>query len=203
MISNYILIVDDDPNIREGITREVEKEFENKAVVLNCKNGLVAADLLKCNTVDIVVTDIKMPYMNGIELLEFIRENNISCKSVVLSSYDDFNLVRDAMRAGASDYLLKPVDFPALYHILYKLLTEVIMERSNAFGSNAPVNMQKLLESYLKEHVVRDADLLAFEEKTCCGRIHPVFLAVSKWNILLLNDFSSCRNRFGKICIIV
>ena len=90
MISNYILIVDDDPNIREGITREVEKEFENKAVVLNCKNGLVAANLLKCNTVDIVVTDIKMPYMNGIELLEFIRENNISCKSVVLSSYDDY-----------------------------------------------------------------------------------------------------------------
>ena len=45
----------------------------------------------------------------------------------------------------------------AYHHILYKLLTEVIMERSNAFGSNAPVNMQKLLESYLKEHVVRDA----------------------------------------------
>lgn len=180
MISNYILIVDDDPNIREGITREVEKEFENKAVVLNCKNGLVAANLLKCNTVDIVVTDIKMPYMNGIELLEFIRENNISCKSVVLSSYDDFNLVRDAMRAGASDYLLKPVDFPALHHILYKLLTEVIMERSNAFGSNAPVNMQKLLESYLKEHVIRDADLLAFEEKNMLRQDSPCILGCVK-----------------------
>ena len=43
MISNYILIVDDDPNIREGITREVEKEFENKAVVLNCKSSHILA----------------------------------------------------------------------------------------------------------------------------------------------------------------
>lgn len=180
MISNYILIVDDDPNIREGITREVEKELKNRAVILNCKNGLVAANLLKCNTIDIVVTDIKMPFMNGIELLEFIRENNISCKSVVLSSYDDFNLVRDAMRAGASDYLLKPVDFQALYHILYKLLTEVIMERSSAFGSFAPVNMQKLLESYLKENVVRDTDLLAFEEKHMLKTDSPCILGCVK-----------------------
>lgn len=180
MISNYILIVDDDPNIREGITREVEKEFKNKAVVLSCKNGMVAANLLKCNTIDIVVTDIKMPFMNGIELLTFIRENHLSCKSVVLSSYDDFNLVRDAMRAGASDYLLKPVDFTALYHILYKMLTEVIMERNSAFGHFAPVNMQKLLESYLKENVIRDADLLAFEEKNALEPDAPCILGCVK-----------------------
>ncbi len=170
MISNYILIVDDDPNIREGITREVEKEFKDKAVVLNCKNGLIATNLLKCNTIDIVVTDIKMPVMNGIELLQFIRENHIACKSVVLSSYDDFNLVRDAMRLGASDYLLKPVEFTTLYHILYKLLAEVMMKRNSAVGGFAPINMQYLLESYVKEHVVRDTEIMAFEEK---NRIHP------------------------------
>lgn len=139
MTSNYILIVDDDPAIREGLTREVEKEFQEKAIVLNCKNGAIAAELLKCNTIDIVVTDIKMPVMNGIELLQFIKDNNINCKSLVLSSYDDFNLVRDAMRLNASDYLLKPVDFPTLHRTLYKLLTQVILEHHHPDTASSPL----------------------------------------------------------------
>lgn len=165
MKSSYILIVDDDPNIREGLTREVEREFDGKAIVLNCKNGKIAADLLKCNTIDILVTDIKMPVMNGIELLEFLQENRIFCKSVVLSSYDDFNLVRDAMRAGAADYMLKPVDFPALFRVLYKLLGQVMMERTRPANTYFPLNMQNLLETYVQKLTAKTPELLAFEEK--------------------------------------
>lgn len=180
MTSNYILIVDDDPSIREGLSREVEREFKGKAVVLNCKNGMVAANLLKCNTIDIVVTDIKMPVMNGIELLRYINENHIPCKSIVLSSYDDFNLVRDAMREGASDYLLKPVDFSALYRLLYKLLTQVIMNRTSSSGNFLPVNMQQLLECYIQKPEFKNADMLAFEEKYMLHPDSPCLLGCVK-----------------------
>lgn len=180
MTSNYILIVDDDPSIREGLTREVEREFKDKAVVLSCKNGMVAANLLKCNTIDIVVTDIKMPIMNGIELLRFIDENHIPCKSVVLSSYDDFNLVRDAMRAGASDYLLKPVDFSALHRLLYKLLTQVIINRTSSSGHSLPINMQQLLEYYIRTSEFKDANTLAFEEKYMLHPDSPCILGCVK-----------------------
>lgn len=67
-MNNYILVVDDDPNIRTGLTRELEKEFEGMATVLSCENGAIASNLLKFNAVDILITDIKMPVMNGIEL---------------------------------------------------------------------------------------------------------------------------------------
>lgn len=165
MTSNYILIVDDDPDILEGLTHAVEKEFENKLNVLSCRNGIIAADILRCNTIDILITDIKMPVMNGIELLDFIKQHHITCKSVVLSSYDDFNLVRDVLRLGAADYLLKPVDFPVLYQLLYRLLAQVMSEQSSSSGRSYPINMQQLLESYLNMPMQKTAQMLAFEEK--------------------------------------
>lgn len=165
MTSNYILIVDDDPDILEGLTHAVEKEFENKLNVLSCRNGAIAADILRCNTIDILITDIKMPVMSGIELLDFIKQHHIACKSVVLSSYDDFNLARDVLRLGAADYLLKPVDFPVLYQLLYRLLAQVMSEQSSSAGRNYPINMQQLLESYLQKPTQKTAHMLAFEEK--------------------------------------
>ncbi|WP_313260353.1 response regulator, partial [Lacrimispora sp.] len=165
MTSNYILIVDDDPDILEGLAHAVEKEFENKLNVLSCRNGAIAADILRCNTIDILITDIKMPVMNGIELLDFIKQHHITCKSVVLSSYDDFNLVRDVLRLGAADYLLKPVDFPVLYQLLYRLLAQVMSEQSSSAGRNYPLNMQQLLESYLQNPMQKTEHMLAFEEK--------------------------------------
>lgn len=165
MTSNYILIADDDPDILEGLAHAVEKEFENKLNVLSCKNGAIAADILRCNTIDILITDIKMPVMNGIELLGFIKQHHITCKSVVLSSYDDFNLARDALRLGAVDYLLKPIDFPVLNQLLYRLLAQVMTEQSGLGGRNYPINMQQLLESYLQKPIQKTAHMLAFEEK--------------------------------------
>jgi two-component system response regulator YesN len=165
MTSNYVLIVDDDLSILEGLTSAVEKEFENQAIVLSCKNGAIAADILRCNTVDILITDIKMPIMNGIELLGFIKDNHISCKTIVLSSYDDFNLVREALLLGATDYLMKPVDFPILYQLLYRLLAQVMSEQNSSTRSNYPINMQQLLESYLQNPMIKTTYMLAFEEK--------------------------------------
>lgn len=176
MANNSILIVDDDADIREGLTHEVEKEFKGKVTVLNCKNGALAAEILKTNTIDIVVTDIKMPVMNGIELLHFIKNNHLSCKSVVLSSYDDFNLVRSAMTQGAVDYLLKPVDFPALNHLLYKLLAQVMLA-NNRQGNLPPVfNMWKLLEDYLQQSSHKPSDMLAFEEQYGLTDMSPCVL---------------------------
>lgn len=161
----YILIVDDDLEIREGLAAAVSKEFKNKAVVLNCKNGAVAAELLKCNTIDIVVTDIKMPVMNGIELLQFIADRQLACKSIVLSSYDDFNLVRDAMKLGACDYLLKPVDLNALCRLLHQLTARLTLEHNRRERSASPIDTYKLTESYLKSPLSKTVEMLAFEEK--------------------------------------
>lgn len=165
MKNNYILIVDDDEEIRKGLSRVTSEEFKGKAKVLSCRNGAEAAEVLRSDTIDILITDIKMPVMGGIELLSFVREHRLSCRSIVLSSYDDFNLVRDAMRLGAVDYLLKPVDFSELNHMLYKLLTQVLLEHNRYNPVNTPVNTWKLLEDYLADPLKKSSEMTAFEEK--------------------------------------
>ncbi len=207
MTSYYILIADDDPDILEGLTHAVEKEFENKLNVLSCKNGSIAADILKCNTIDILITDIKMPVMNGIELLGFVKQHHITCKSVVLSSYDDFNLVRDVLRLGAADYLLKPVDFPVLYQLLYRLLAQVMSEHGSCAGRNYPINMQQLLESYLQNPLHKTAHMLAFEEKYSLTRDSACIVGCIKLDAVysgklfqlqegLREDLYHCLNQF-------
>lgn len=164
-MNNYILVVDDDPNIRTGLTRELEKEFKGLATVLSCENGAIASGLLKFNAVDILITDIKMPVMNGIELLKFIREEALACKSIVLSGFDDFNLVRDALRYGALDYLLKPVDFGLLNETIYKLLAEIAATKEDSSDVASVINKQHILEFYMKKPVEKTAEVLVFEEK--------------------------------------
>ena len=70
-------------------------------------NGKQAIDYIKTNSVDLVITDMKMPVMDGIEFLKELNKERQMPSVLVLSGYDDFNLVRDSFRLGASDYILK------------------------------------------------------------------------------------------------
>ena len=104
-----LLLVDDDTQIRLGLEKIIYNHFSEEEIsVYSCENGLVASQFLAQEPVDVVITDIKMPLCSGIDLLQIINDKKYTCRSIVLSGYDDFNLVRDAMRLGASDYLLKP-----------------------------------------------------------------------------------------------
>lgn len=122
---DLILIADDDPNIRKGLEKAVSEEFGESSEIITCENGKETSDILLQNAVDILITDIKMPFLTGIDLLKFIRNHHLHCKTVVLSGYDDYNLVRQALRTGAEDYLLKPVDFGLLAKTVRELLETV------------------------------------------------------------------------------
>lgn len=105
-----ILVVDDDKIIRMGLTKILKRLFDQHEVVSDFQNGLVALEYLKENKIDLVITDIKMPIMTGVQLIE-----NAVCQLenppifVVLSGYDEFTYVRDTMKSGAFNYLLKPI----------------------------------------------------------------------------------------------
>lgn len=107
-----ILVVDDDNIIRMGLTKIIEKISDNYSVVAGFQNGALTLDYLKenCNNVDLVITDIKMPIMTGIELIKrAVKELDNPPIFIVLSGYDEFNYVRDTMKCGAFNYLLKPI----------------------------------------------------------------------------------------------
>lgn len=101
------LIVDDDALVRATLPSLLDWESCGYRIVQDCRSGQQALDFLRVHDIDLLITDIKMPGMGGLKLLERLRESGRMPVSVVLSGYDEFELVREAFRLGAYDYLLK------------------------------------------------------------------------------------------------
>ena len=105
-----VLIVDDEPFITQGLSVLIDWEKEGYEIAACLDNGKDAYRFLKENRVDLVLTDIRMPEMSGLDLMERVKEEGLSDASfVIMSGYDDFGYAQKALRIGCVDYLLKPV----------------------------------------------------------------------------------------------
>ena len=99
-----ILIVDDEKLERRGI-RFLLKREEGEFQILEATNGKDALGVLESNHVDILFSDVKMPYMNGLELTKAVREDHPDMEIVIFSGYNDFSYAREALRYGVVDYV--------------------------------------------------------------------------------------------------
>ncbi len=102
-----IMIVDDEPLLRMALKNLVDWEANGFRMLPDASNGDNAIDLIKTEAPNILLTDIKMPGMNGVELIKYLQDNYPQVKTVVLSNYDDFSYVKEALLHGAADYILK------------------------------------------------------------------------------------------------
>ena len=117
-----VLLVDDEPFILQGLSVLIDWKEEGYEIVKTATNGKEALDYLKENKVELIIADIQMPVMTGLELLQQIREEKISeAHFVVLSGYSDFNYAKQAIRFGCMDYILKPVSKEELLGIIRKV----------------------------------------------------------------------------------
>jgi len=102
-----VLIVDDDFTTRTNLRTIIEWEKYGFEICGEATNGQNAIEMIKECLPDIVITDMSMPIMDGVALIEYIKENYKDIKSIALSGYEDFAYVKDSMKNGAVDYLLK------------------------------------------------------------------------------------------------
>ncbi|MWC29273.1 response regulator transcription factor [Paenibacillus sp. MMS18-CY102] len=119
-----VMIVDDEEMIRLGLEKILCKLHPNLTVAGSFSNGAVAWDnfnRLHSEGLDLVITDIKMPFMDGIKLIEKIREVALDVQIIVLSGFEEFEYARAAVRFGVKDYLLKPVDKAQLQGLLTEI----------------------------------------------------------------------------------
>ncbi len=119
-----ILIVDDEKIEREGIKFLLNRE-EGEFRILEASNGIEALGILEKNEIDIMFTDIKMPYLSGMELAKRTRRRKKEIEIIIYSGYGDFAYAQEAIRNDVMDYILKPVD-PAEFHRLFLQLQEKI-----------------------------------------------------------------------------
>ncbi len=120
-MSERILVVDDEKIIRETLSYVLQKEGYT---VEEAENGKLAYDKILESTFDLVITDLEMPEMKGVELLDRIKKLNIQTSIIVITAFGSLDTAISALRSGASDYILKPVEFDELI-IKVKKLFEV------------------------------------------------------------------------------
>ena len=103
-----ILVVEDEEMIRKGIVLAVDWKALDCTVVGEAANGLEGLDAARRLRPDLIITDIKMPQMDGIQMLTALRESGDRTSVIILTAYDSFSYAQSALRLGAVDYLLKP-----------------------------------------------------------------------------------------------
>ena len=106
-----VLIVEDEIRIREGIEKLLGRTGRSFEIVGEAENGKAGLMLLQELKPDIVITDIKMPVMDGLEMLSAMVQEGIPARAIVLSAYSEFEYARRAMRLGVTEYLLKPIAY--------------------------------------------------------------------------------------------
>lgn len=147
-----LLVVDDEWMIREGLEKTVPWSDWNIRLVGTAKNGKEAIDKLQKEPVEILLTDIRMPGINGIELIEHCKQQYPALKIVILTGHNEFDYAQKALRLGASDFLLKPTDFDELKKTMLAISRELLVKQSEDQGFLALL-ARSIIESPTKERI--------------------------------------------------
>ena len=128
MANSTVLIVDDERSARDGLVRLFKSDYN----VLVAEDGKTALELLKNHVIDIMLSDVRMPGMDGLTLMEKARQNHPHLICIILTAYGDVELAVQAMQRGATDFMTKPIHLDKLEVVVKRCLRSRDLERENA-----------------------------------------------------------------------
>ena len=140
-----ILIIDDEPIVKIARRSILPWEEHGFFICGTASNGLEAVPLIEKHHPDIIITDLKMPEMDGLEIIRFLKEKEYPGEILVLSNYEDFDSVRSALLLGAADYLLK-----------IKIQPDTLLACLNKTTKKMHFLLNRSLRSYLVPVFLRD-----------------------------------------------
>ena len=120
-----IFLVEDEVVIRNGIKHSIQWEREGYEFVGEASDGELAYPLILKEKPDILITDIKMPFMDGLELSEAVKKELPDIKILILSGYNDFDYAKKAIGIGVTDYILKPVSAEKLLEAIGNVAVKI------------------------------------------------------------------------------
>ncbi len=139
-----LLIVDDEFIIRDALSKMIDYEAYGYELVGSAKNGMEALNLLNDEYPDVVITDIRMPVLSGLELIERAQGMDNTIDFIVLSGYDEFEYARQAMRYGVRHYLLKPTSKEELIESLTAIRQDIAARREKEDSHQGEQNRELL-----------------------------------------------------------
>jgi two-component system, response regulator YesN len=166
------IIIDDEKHVREGLLLLGEWEKHGIETILEAEDGNEAIKLISEHRPAIIFTDMRMPKRDGISLLKWIHGSDLLSKTIVVSGYDDFDYMRNAIYYKSFDYILKPIDPEILNETLDRAVKEwndeklsrVIIQNSDSLKQdnvtqNEEMNNMQKIEEYLRSHFQEDINL--------------------------------------------
>ncbi len=126
-----VLLVDDEHIVLDFLEQNIAWQQLGVGTILRASNGKQALDLIRANPIDLLITDIQMPYMDGLTLLRSIRPEYANLHCIVLTAYSEFEYARQALTLGVENYLLKPIQIGELEETIEKALDNLYTNQNN------------------------------------------------------------------------
>ncbi|WP_337102546.1 response regulator [Paenibacillus sp. YIM B09110] len=156
-----LILVDDEADVREGVLSEIDWEANGFQVIDVAENGREALEMVEKSMPDLIVTDIRMPFMDGLQLAEQIRRTYPSIKIIILTGFDEFEYARKAIHLNIQELVLKPFSVRDLLQALHKLKDILDAEMANR------ENVDSLQEHYRRSiPVLREQFLVSLMTRT-------------------------------------
>lgn len=153
-----VLIVDDEYLIRKGMRQFLDWEQYGFTIIGEVANGLEALKFAKANQVDLIITDIRMPGLDGLELVEKLHENNLFPYVTILSGYGEFEYARKAIEREVLSYLLKPIEEEELIEMLKRAKKKLDENEKRQFSTLSITEqiLQKLKPEVPPKRIVKE-----------------------------------------------
>ncbi|CAM3403502.1 Two component transcriptional regulator, AraC family [Paenibacillus lactis] len=151
-----VLVVDDEATEREGI-KDLIRQYKFPCRVLEAENGSAAGQILNRHAVDLLITDVRMPMMNGPELSKLARKTQENLQIVICSGYGEFEYARSAIKLGVVNYLLKPLDIDEFLEVMEQVTKEKPQRDPGHETEESKVIRQ--VKQFIKDHFQRDISL--------------------------------------------
>lgn len=150
-----VVVIEDEEAIRKGIIMSIDFSALNCILIGEASNGVEGIKLIQEKKPDIVITDVTMPLMSGIEMIEQTLEFNYT--SIIISGYDEFSYAKKAIKLGVCDYLMKPIDKEELNNVIQSIVSgfDLSSRISGLLKEKNQIEHIQLLETLNKEdHLV-------------------------------------------------
>jgi len=147
-----VLLVDDEPIILSALRKIIDWEALGFSIVGEAQNGIKALEMVPLTMPDLIISDMKMPGFDGIDMLKSIQMKKINTKVVFLSAYSDFTYMHNAIKYGAFDYLLKPLDSKELVDVIIRFKDINNTEKFQMGQKRQTTDIDGFKEHFLKSY---------------------------------------------------
>lgn len=192
-----VFLVEDEMVIRRGIKNSIDWEKEGYIFCGEASDGELAYPMIIKEKPDILITDIRMPFMDGLELCKLVKKELPNIKILILSGYDEFDYAKEAIRLGVTEYLLKPISSGKLLEALNGVSESIRREKEDKdlvrkymeeMRENTEHEKQKFFEQMI-------AGNLSMADALETGKKYEMSLSAGMYNLLLFRFTLGEENR--------